>query len=130
MGPTLVPSQRITTFWLLFPFLLAACAGSHKNAPFPPDISQADLVKIDAYGEQVRQAISEQMPDNDTWSGKECTVMISILPDGMLVKVEAEKGDPELCQAAVSAVARAKIPPAPDAKTGEIFKKAYLDFAM
>lgn len=53
--------------------------------------------------------------------------MISILPDGKLMNVEAEKGDPELCQATASAVARTKIPPAPDVETGEKFKKDYLD---
>ncbi len=45
-----MPPQHITTFWLLVPFLRASCAGSHTNAPLPPELSRANLVKIDAYG--------------------------------------------------------------------------------
>lgn len=78
----------------------------------------------------MRNAISEEMFDIDSYRGQKCTVRVSILPDGMLMNATAEKGDPELCQAALSAVARAKIPPAPDEKTGQQFKKAYLDFTL
>ena len=125
-----MPSTRIKTLLLLAPFLLTACAGNNKKQVLPPGISQADFVKISDYGERVREAISEQMPSLDSYRGKECTVMVSIMPDGMLMNATAEKGDPELCQAALSAAARAKIPPAPDEKTGQQFKKAYLDFAL
>ncbi|MCQ4179384.1 protein TolA, partial [Klebsiella pneumoniae] len=40
----------------------------------------------------------------------------------------AEGGDPKLCKAAISAVTHAKIPPAPDENTWQIFKNAPLDF--
>ena len=125
-----MPSRRITPLLVFLPFLLAACAGNNKKQAHPPGISQADFAKISDYGERVRTAIAEAMFDIDSYRGQKCTVRVSILPDGMLMNATAEKGDPELCQAALSAVARAKIPPAPDEKTGQQFKKAYLDFTL
>jgi membrane protein involved in colicin uptake len=45
------------------------------------------------------------------------------------MKAAVENGDPEFCQAALTAVIRAKIPPTPDEKTWQKLKNAPLDFA-
>ncbi|EKS6607578.1 cell envelope integrity protein TolA [Enterobacter hormaechei] len=96
----------------------------------PPERHQAEFSKTQNYGEQIQQAITEQLFEADHYQGKQCTVRISLLRDGMVMNATAEKGDPELCQAALSAVTRAKIPPAPDEKTWQTFKNVPLNFAL
>jgi colicin import membrane protein len=129
-----MPSRRITPLLLLLPFLLTACASSNNpkrpKPPGPSEISQAELTNSHSYAEQINQAITEQFSDIKSYRGKKCTIWISVLRDGMVMNATAEKGDPELCQAALSAVTRAKIPPAPDEQTWQTFKKTPLDFAL
>ena len=125
-----MPSRRITPLLLLLPFLLAACAGGNQQKPIPPERHQAEFSKTQNYGEQIQQAITAQLFEADRYQGKQCTVRISLLRDGMVMNAMAEKGDPELCQAALSAVTRAKIPPAPDEQTWQTFKNVPLNFAL
>ena len=124
-----MPIRRITPLLVLLPFLLAACAGGNQQKPMPPERHQAEFPKPQNYGEQIKQAVTEQIADISSYRGKQCTVRISVLRDGMVMNATAEKGDPELCQAALSAVTRAKIPPAPDEHAWQTFKNAPLDFA-
>lgn len=128
-----MPSRRITPLLLLLPFLLTACAGGNKpedpKSPEPSKMTQAELTKSKNYAEQVGDAVIEQFSDIRSFRGKKCTIRISLLRDGMVMNATAEKGDPELCQAALSAVTRAKIPPAPDMKTWQALKNVPLDFA-
>ena len=127
-----MPSQRIKPLLLLLPFLLSACAGDKQQPPLPEDIwgmSQAKPDKNARYLLQIRQAVTEQFSGSQSYRGKSCTVRIFIQPDGMLLSAAIEKGDPEYCQAVLSAVSRAKIPPAPDKETWQTFRNAPLDFA-
>lgn len=93
-------------------------------------MSQEEFTKAHSYAEQINQAVTEQFSDIKSYRGKKCTIWITILRDGMVMNATAEKGDLGLCQAALSAVTRAKIPPAPDDGTWQIFKKAPLDFVL
>ncbi|HCN97965.1 MAG TPA: cell envelope integrity protein TolA [Leclercia sp.] len=93
-------------------------------------MSQAKPDKNVTYLVQIRQAVTEQFAGSQSYRGKSCTVRISIQPDGMLLSAAIEKGDPEFCQAVLSAVSRAKIPPAPDKETWQTFRNASLDFAF
>ncbi|MGJ4166793.1 cell envelope integrity protein TolA, partial [Klebsiella pneumoniae] len=76
----------------------------------------------------IKTAVEMQMFEPEAYAGKMCTVRISIQRDGTLNSAIAEGGDPKLCKAAISAVTHAKIPPAPDENTWQIFKNAPLDF--
>ncbi|EIR80982.1 protein TolA [Yersinia pestis PY-32] len=49
-------------------------------------------------------------------------------PDGLLIDVKAEGGDPALCQAAIAAAKQAKIPKPPSTDVYEQFKNAPLVF--
>ena len=128
-----MPSRRITPLLLIMLLMLAACAGSNNpkrpKPPEPSEMSQAELTNAHSYADQINQAITEQFSDIKSYRGKKCTIWISVLRDGMVMNATPEKGDPALCQAALSAVTHAKIPPAPDVKTWQIFKKTPLDFA-
>jgi len=127
-----MPSQRIKPLLLLLPFLLSACSGDKHQPPLPEDIwgmSQTKPDKNVRYLVQIRQAVTEQLLGSQSYRGKSCTVRISIQPDGMLLSAAIEKGDPEYCQAILSAVSRAKIPPAPDKETWQTFRNAALGFA-
>ncbi|MFX4310920.1 hypothetical protein F8O53_03030 [Enterobacter sp. 63] len=46
-----------------------------------------------------------------------------------LLSAAIEKGDPQFCQAILSAMSRAKIPPAPDKETWQKFRNAPLNVA-
>ncbi|MBL2103708.1 cell envelope integrity protein TolA, partial [Klebsiella pneumoniae] len=84
--------------------------------------------KISSYAAAIKTAVEMQMFEPEAYAGKMCTVRISIQRDGTLNSAIAEGGDPKLCKAAISAVTHAKIPPAPDENTWQIFKNAPLDF--
>jgi colicin import membrane protein len=122
-------SRHIKPLLLLLPFLVAACTNGNQKQAIPPGISQGELSKIQSYAAEIQQAITAEFSDIKSWRGKTCTIRISILPDGMLMKATVENGDPEFCQAALTAVTRAKIPPAPDKETWQVFKNSPLDFA-
>ena len=127
-----MPSEHIKPLLLLLPFLLSACAGDRQQPPLPEDIwgtGQAEPDKNVRYAVQIHQSVTERFSSSQSYSGKNCTVRISIQPDGMLLSAAIEKGDPEFCQAVLSALSRAKIPPAPDKETWQTFRNASLDFA-
>jgi len=53
---------------------------------------------------------------------------VKLAPDGLLLDIKSEGGDPALCQAAVAAARLAKIPKPPSQDVYEVFKNAPLDF--
>lgn len=128
-----MPSECIKPLLLLLPFLLSACAGDsiRQQPPLPDELwgmGQAEPDRNQSYAVQIYQAVTEQFSERQSYRGKDCTIRISIQPDGMLLSAAIEKGDPEFCQAILSAVSRAKIPPAPDKATWQTFRNASLDF--
>lgn len=129
-----MPSYCIKPLLLLLPCLLSACAGTgdRQQPPLPEEIwgtGQPEPDKNKNYAVQIHQAVTEQFSGSQSYRGKKCTVRISIQPDGMLLSAAIEKGDREFCHAVLSAVSRAKIPPAPDKETWQTFRNASLDFA-
>lgn len=129
-----MPSEHIKPLLLLLPFLLSACAGTsdRQQLPLPDELwgtGQAEPDKNQSYAVQIQQAVTKQLSGSQSYRGKNCTVRISIQPDGMLMSAAIEKGDPEFCQAVLSAVSHAQIPPAPDKATWQTFRNASLDFA-
>ena len=124
-----MPSRRIKPLLLLLPFLVAACASSNQQQATQPEISTDEVSKIQSYAAKMQQAVTAEFSDIRSWRGKECTIRASILQDGMLMKAAAEDGDPEFCEAALAALTRAKLPPAPDEKTWQKFKNSPFYFA-
>ncbi|MGL9773322.1 MAG: cell envelope integrity protein TolA [Sodalis sp. (in: enterobacteria)] len=91
-------------------------------------LSVATGLEINGYLAQVRQAISNKFYDSSNYSGKTCILRIKLAPDGMLISLSSDGGDPALCQAAVSAAKLAAIPRPPSPKVYEAVKNATLDF--
>lgn len=85
---------------------------------------------ISEYAASVAHAIQYQLFDATKWAGKACSIRIHLQPDGLLTGAEVEDGDPDFCQAALDATRKAKIPPAPDDKTYQVFKNAVLNFKL
>ncbi|MGL9760055.1 MAG: cell envelope integrity protein TolA [Symbiopectobacterium sp.] len=83
---------------------------------------------LDNYGGQLRAAIQSKFYDWQLYRGKTCTLRIKLALDGLLISVEAESGDPALCQAAIAAAKQAKIPRPPSTDVYEAFKNAPIDF--
>ncbi|EOL8938628.1 cell envelope integrity protein TolA [Cronobacter dublinensis] len=82
------------------------------------------------YAAQIHQAVSEHIENKQSYSGKACTLRITLQRNGLINSAMAEKGDAEFCRALVSAVKRAKIPAAPDEETWRAFRKTQLDFIL
>ncbi|MGQ7172078.1 cell envelope integrity protein TolA, partial [Escherichia sp. R-CC3] len=66
------------------------------------------------YAGQIKSAIESKFYDASSYAGKTCTLRIKLAPDGMLLDIKPEGGDPALCQAALAAAKLAKIPKPPE----------------
>jgi colicin import membrane protein len=90
--------------------------------------SGASGADISGYGDQVKAAIQQKFYEDPAFSGKTCTLRIKLAPDGLLISVSSEGGDPALCQAAIAAAKSARIPRPPSQAVYEVFKNAPIDF--
>uniref|UniRef100_UPI000535278D cell envelope integrity protein TolA n=1 Tax=Pantoea septica TaxID=472695 RepID=UPI000535278D len=99
----------------------AAGQGNQKKAG-------ASGAEINSYLGQVVGAIQSRFYDADTYKGKECNLRIKLAPDGLLIDVKSEGGDPALCQAAIAAAKQAHIPKPPSQAVYEVFKNAPMRF--
>lgn len=88
-------------------------------------VSQSE---IDSYGSQITAAIQSKFYDYQNYVGQVCTLRIQLAPDGLLIDIKAEGGDPVLCQAAVAAARQARIPRPPSEAVYQAFKNAPVDF--
>ncbi|ENE2467036.1 cell envelope integrity protein TolA, partial [Escherichia coli] len=98
-----------------------AGSGNTKN-------NGASGADINNYAGQIKSAIESKFYDASSYAGKTCTLRIKLAPDGMLLDIKPEGGDPALCQAALAAAKLAKIPKPPSQAVYEVFKNAQLDF--
>ncbi|MGT3086196.1 cell envelope integrity protein TolA, partial [Salmonella enterica] len=85
---------------------------------------------ISAYASQIRNAIQSRLYGADLYAGKSCVLHIKLAPDGLLLDVTEEGGDPALCQAALTAAKTARIPKPPSQAVYEKVKDAKLDFKL
>lgn len=106
-------------------FTLAGCA--HK-APTSSKVSQS--TDVTAYAAEFRNAVQAKMYGADMYAGKNCVLQISMQRDGKINDVNAQGGDPALCQAALKAVQVAEIPAPPTDEIYNKVKNAQLDFAL
>ena len=98
----------------------AAGSGNTKNSASGADINN--------YAGQIKSAIESKFYDASSYAGKTCTLRIKLAPDGLLLNIQSEGGDPALCQAALAAARQAKFPKPPSQAVYEVFKNAPLDF--
>ena len=110
--------------------VLAGCGTDHH-------ITRADSMKITERGNgvmqytgQIRDAVISQIYSPEQYTGKRCTGRMQLARNGMVISTRSEGGDPALCQAALSAVRYAKIPPAPSDEVYQIFRNVPLDFQL
>ncbi len=80
------------------------------------------------YIAQLQAAIQSHLKDAEAYSGKRCTLSIKLAPDGLLISIRADQGDPELCQAAIKAIVNARLPKPPTAAVYEAVKSSVLEF--
>lgn len=83
---------------------------------------------ISGYAGEIRNAIIEKFYNDESYHGKSCMLRLDLARDGTVNGVKSEGGDPAVCQGAIAAVRIAKIPPAPDEETYQLFKNAPIDF--
>ncbi|KJG71612.1 hypothetical protein UA70_06750 [Raoultella planticola] len=82
---------------------------------------------ISGYASQIRNAIQSRLYGADLYAGKSCVLHIKLGPDGQLLDIQQEGGDPALCQAALTAAKTARIPKPPSQAVYEKIKDAKLD---
>lgn len=80
------------------------------------------------YIAQLQAAIQSHFKDAEAYSGRSCTLSIKLAPDGLLLSIRADQGDPELCQAAIKAIVNARLPKPPTAAVYEAVKSSVLEF--
>ncbi|EFD5004440.1 cell envelope integrity protein TolA [Escherichia coli] len=91
--------------------------------------STTDVSKdILQYAGQIKKAIEEQFRDPSKYSGKSCSLRMYMAPNGLLLQVKREGGDPELCREAMNAVKHADIPAPPSPEVYKVFHNGVLDF--
>lgn len=90
--------------------------------------SGASGSEINGYLGQITAAIQSRFYDANLYRGRKCDLRIQLSPEGILMSVTAEGGDPALCQAAIAAAKQAKIPKPPNDDVYQVFKNAALVF--
>ncbi|MGU3412680.1 cell envelope integrity protein TolA [Enterobacteriaceae bacterium C34A] len=95
-----------------------------------PD-SQSDIQSISWYAGQIKTNIEKNFVMKDAYRDKKCTVRMAFERDGTVTSTQAEEGgDPALCKAIQKAVAKAKMPPAPNEQIYQMFNNEPLDFRL
>ncbi len=90
--------------------------------------SGASTTEINSYLAQIKMAIEAKFHDAKLFKGQICKLRIKLAPDGMLIDIIAEGGDPALCKAALMAAKQARIPKPPSDELYDIFKNIPLVF--
>ncbi|EDW4373886.1 cell envelope integrity protein TolA [Salmonella enterica subsp. diarizonae] len=85
---------------------------------------------IRRYALQIRSAIESNFYDIDQYTGKQCVLRIRMAPDGVILNIKSEGGDPALCRAAMKAARKAEWPRPPSPAVYNVFKTAVLDFRL
>ncbi|WP_037386502.1 cell envelope integrity protein TolA, partial [Serratia sp. DD3] len=83
---------------------------------------------ISGYLGQITAAIQSKFYDADLYKGRTCDLRIKLAPDGLLIDIKSEGGDPALCQAAIAAAKQAHIPKPPTPAVYEVFKNVPITF--
>ncbi|MGQ8774539.1 cell envelope integrity protein TolA [Serratia sp. NA_112.1] len=84
--------------------------------------------EVSNYAWQVRAAIQSHFYDANAYAGKKCSVRMKFAPDGMLLYVRSESGDPALCRAAIKAITNTRFPKPPSQAVYGVFKNSVLEF--
>ena len=119
--------------------MLAGCHSSQPAAMTTKDMdkqiddlfaamNQPEKPSVSSYAGKIKLAVEQQLSNPGQWKGKECTVQIEVQRNGVISQASAEKGDKDFCNAAVAAIKKAKIPPAPSDEIYKPFKNASLTF--
>ncbi|WP_261255536.1 cell envelope integrity protein TolA [Serratia proteamaculans] len=97
-------------------------------APLEGKATPAAGDEISNYAGQVRAAIQRHFYDANAYAGKQCTIRMKFAPDGMLLAVRSESGDPALCRAAIKAITNTRFPKPPSQAVYDAFKNSVLEF--
>ncbi|HBM0098205.1 TPA: cell envelope integrity protein TolA [Salmonella enterica subsp. enterica serovar Blitta] len=92
--------------------------------------SHATGEEIRKYALQIKYAIESNFYDIDQYTGKQCVLRIQMAPDGVILSIKSDGGDPALCRAAMKVAKKTKLPSPPSPAIYDVFKKAVLDFQL
>lgn len=98
--------------------LLAGCAAKHDKAVDKEVDGQLGKPALSAdttsqWVPKVGREIADHIYDIEQYSGKACSVRLSIAPSGMVMAANTEGGDPAFCQSVLSAIKASTFPPLP-----------------
>ncbi|MFA1646813.1 MAG: cell envelope integrity protein TolA, partial [Enterobacteriaceae bacterium] len=99
--------------------LLAGCA-QQQNKEVDDLLGQLDKPShsrthksAESWAQSAMRNTQDNIYDPESYSGRECTLRVSLEPSGVVNSVNAEGGDPALCQVVIAAVKGTKYPPLP-----------------
>lgn len=107
---------------------LSACAEKSPTLKMPKNAPHGEQLR--SQGSEIKRAIELNFINEPSFSGKRCTLRLQFAPNGSLLSVKSEGGDPELCEAALKAANKAKYPPFINDKMYDTFKNVAVDFVL
>ncbi|EPE67746.1 cell envelope integrity protein TolA, partial [Pasteurella multocida] len=85
----------------------------------------------DQYAGVIKREIQRRFLKEPSFANKVCVVEVEFLRDGTIANYRRVSGPDDICQAAVSAVARTKkVPPAPTDDIYQRYKKSPIEFKL
>lgn len=103
--------------------------GTNTPKQKQPVSSGSSGADISMYTQQVREAIRSKIEGLDSYTGKGCTLHLTMSTDGTVQSVHSEGGDEGLCNAAITGVGNAgRLPKPPSQAIYDIFKDFRIDF--
>ncbi|MEN4081204.1 cell envelope integrity protein TolA [Serratia marcescens] len=120
----------------MFALALTGCAKSTAPSQSNPENKKVDDLfanlgdpkapapgkEKERYIAQLQAVIQSHLKDAEAYSGKRCILRITLAPDGMPIGVRTEGGDPDLCRAAMKAIADSRFPKPPTAEAHNAFQ--------
>ncbi|TNV22894.1 cell envelope integrity protein TolA [Buttiauxella sp. B2] len=123
--------SKTSAQFLLFIALILPLTGCVKPHPMTKSPTTDPSPDITHYAKLISSNIESKFNYKKSYAGKHCTLRLKLAPNGMLMGVKSEEGDPELCQAAISATTAVnQFPAPPNQKIYDVFKNAVLDFKL
>ncbi len=118
------------SYLLISLWVTSACSIAKTDLPsYSTKGASVPLIgKEKDYANEIRTAIQKTMFNENDFIGKQCNVIIKMSKKGVIVKELQAEGHKPLCEAALNAIRKADIPPAPDNKIYEAFKSLTVEF--
>ncbi|XBS68887.1 cell envelope integrity protein TolA [Acerihabitans sp. KWT182] len=122
--------KKVHVYCLLSLLFTSACSSQrlHTQSHSAVGVTAPSNNKINNYENDIRIAVQSKIYIENDFIGKECIISTTLSKQGVVGDDVKTKGYKPLCEAAVTAIKNAAIPPVPDDEIYERFKTLTIDF--